>query len=156
MENNEVILTLEGKKEKEERLYQIVNVLMPDVRARIKFAKEQGDLSENAEYHAAREELGKLEGEKLEIEEILKRARVVDVKGDNIQVGVKFACKIDDEQFEFTLVSTAEADMSKGKISIESPLGNAVLGHKKGDSVTVVPPKGGNYQVKIVKILGWF
>ena len=72
MENNKLIpLTAEGKREKEARLKEIVNVLMPDVRIRIKTAKEQGDLSENAEYHAAREELGKLDGERIEIEEIL-------------------------------------------------------------------------------------
>ena len=69
MDNNKLIpLTAEGKREKEKRLKEIVNVLMPDVRIRIKTAKEQGDLSENAEYHAAREELGKLEGERIEIE----------------------------------------------------------------------------------------
>ena len=155
MENNKLIpLTPEGKKEKEDRLNEIVNVIMPDVRLRIKTAKEQGDLSENAEYHAAREELGKLEGERLEIEEILKRAVVVVSKGDNIQVGVKFACEIDGENFEFTLVSAAEAKLFEGKISNESPLGSAVAGRSVNDIVTVVPPKGASYQVKITQILG--
>ncbi len=153
--NNLIILTAEGKKEKEKRLNEIVNELMPDVRLRIKTAKEQGDLSENAEYHAAREELGKLEGERIEIEEILKRAVVAVNKGDNIQVGVKFTCEIDDESFEFTLVSPAEAKLFEGKISNESPLGSAVVGHCVNDIVTVVPPKGASYQVKITAILGW-
>ncbi len=154
MDNNVIILTAEGKKEKLARLDEIVNVLMPDVRARIKTAKEQGDLSENAEYHAAREELGKLEGEKIEIEEILKHAQVVKAKGDDIQVGVKFKCDIDGEIFEFTLVSTAEADRDRKKISNDSPLGRAVEGHSVNDIVTVVPPKGSSYKVKIVEILG--
>jgi transcription elongation factor GreA len=151
-----IILTEEGKKELEQRLKELRNELIPQVVQRIKVAREQGDLSENAEYHSARDEQGKLEGEALEIENKLKYGEVVKhSSSDVIQVGSKvvYLDIEENEEFTFTIVGTAEADYKKQKISIESPVGQAINGKKKGDIVTVKAPKGGDYQIKIIDIL---
>lgn len=151
-----VILTEEGKKALEIRLKELKNELIPAVVERIKVAREQGDLSENAEYHAARDERGKLEGEALEIEDKLKRCEVYTAKDNGtVQVGTRLIyLDIDeDEELEFTIVGTAEADFAKNKISIESPVGSALNGHKEGDIVSVKAPRGGEYKIKLVKIL---
>ncbi len=150
-------LTVEGKKELEARLKELRNDLIPAVVQRIKTAREQGDLSENAEYHSAKDEQGKLEGEAKEIEAKLKNCEVIQMADtDRVQLGSKLRyLDIDeDEEFEFTIVGTAEADFTKGKVSIESPVGQALNGKKAGDVVTVKAPKGGDYQIKILEILG--
>ena len=149
-------LTLEGKKELEMRLKELRNELIPAVVQRIKTAREQGDLSENAEYHSAKDEQGKLEGEALEIENKLKNCEIIEMKdSDTVQLGSKliYLDIEEDEEFEFTIVGTAEADFTKNKISIDSPVGQALNGKKAGDIVTVKAPKGGEYQIKIVKII---
>ncbi len=153
---NEIILTAEGKKELETRLKELKNELIPAVVQRIKIAREQGDLSENAEYHSARDEQGKLEGEALEIEDKLKRAVVVVANGkDVVQVGVrvKYLDMEENEEYEFSIVGTAEADFNKKKLSIESPVGQALNGKKVGEVATVKAPKGGDYQIKLLEIL---
>ena len=152
----QIILTEQGKKELEQRLKELRNELIPAVVQRIKTAREQGDLSENAEYHSARDEQGKLEGEALEIEDKLKRCEVYTAKDNGtVQVGSKIVyLDIDeDEECEFTIVGTAEADFAKNKISIESPVGSALNGRKVGDIVSVKAPRGGEYKIKLLKIL---
>ena len=149
-------LTVEGKKELEERLKELKNELIPAVVQRIKTAREQGDLSENAEYHSAKDEQGKLEGEALEIENKLKNCEVIQNSHLGIvQLGtkLKYLDVDENEEYEFTIVGTAEADFNKKKISIESPVGYALNGKKAGDVVTVKAPKGGDYQIKILEIL---
>lgn len=151
----QIILTEVGKKELEQRLKELRNELIPAVVQRIKVAREQGDLSENAEYHSARDEQGKLEGEALEIETKLKHGVVVVSKANGVvQIGseVKYLDVDLEEEYTFTIVGTAEADYTKKRISIESPVGQAILGKKVGDVVNVKAPKGGEYQVKIIEI----
>ena len=148
----EVLLTPQGKKELEQRLNELKNDLIPQVVARIKTAKEQGDLSENAEYHAAREEQEHLEREKSTIEEKLKFAKVVTAtKGDVIGIGatVTYLDVEEDEEYTFEIVGTTEANLAKGKISNISPVGQAMMGKKVGDTCVVVAPKGGSYEIKI-------
>jgi transcription elongation factor GreA len=153
-----IILTAEGKKELEQRLNVLKNELIPQVVQRIKVAREQGDLSENAEYTAARDEQAKLEGEKQDIENKLKFGEVIAAgsKGDIVDVGskLKYLDMEEKEEYTFTIVGTAEADLTKGKISNESPLGQALVGKKVGDVCVVNAPKGGSYKVKILEILG--
>ncbi len=151
----QIILTEVGKKELEQRLKELRNELIPAVVQRIKVAREQGDLSENAEYHSARDEQGKLEGEALEIENKLKHGVVVVSKANGaVQIGseVKYLDVDLEEEYTFTIVGTAEADYTKKRISIESPVGQAILGKKVGDVVNVKAPKGGEYQIKIIEI----
>ena len=152
-----IILTAEGKKELENRLNVLKNELIPQVVQRIKVAREQGDLSENAEYTSARDEQAKLEGEKQDIENKLKFGEVIETsKKDYVEVGTKlrYLDLEEEEEYEYTIVGTAEADLSKGKISNESPLGQVLMGKKAGDVCTVNAPKGGSYQIKIIEILG--
>ena len=152
-----IILTVEGKKELEARLNVLKNELIPQVVQRIKVAREQGDLSENAEYTSARDEQAKLEGEKQDIENKLKFGEVISSNSkDYIEVGTKFKYldMEENEEYEYTIVGTAEADLAKGKISNESPLGQVLMGKKAGDVCTVNAPKGGSYQVKVIEILG--
>lgn len=153
-----IILTAEGKKELEQRLNVLKNELIPQVVQRIKVAREQGDLSENAEYTAARDEQAQLEGEKQDIENKLKFGEVIasGSKGDIVDVGskLKYLDMEEKEEYTFTIVGTAEADLTKGKISNESPLGQALVGKKVGDVCVVNAPKGGSYKVKILEILG--
>ncbi len=153
-----IILTAEGKKELEARLNVLKNELIPQVVQRIKVAREQGDLSENAEYTSARDEQAKLEGEKQDIENKLKFGEVVSshAKKGYIEVGTKFKYLDleENEEYEYTIVGTAEADLSKGKISNESPLGQVLMGKKAGDVCTVNAPKGGSYQIKVIEVLG--
>lgn len=111
---------------------------------RIAEAKELGDLSENAEYHAAKDEQGMNESRIIEIEAILKQAEVVekDSKSDAVQVGSKVTVKNGDGEHQFSIVGSNEADPSTGLISNESPLGQALLGKKKGESASFKSPRG--------------
>ena len=124
---------------------------------KIKEAREQGDLSENAEYDAAKDEQRDIEARIEEIEKILKNAEVVDEEEANTK-NVSIGCKVTifdfeyDEELEFAIVGSTEANSLKGKISNESPLGHALMGAKKGDVVTVEMPDGLTSQYKIVKI----
>ncbi len=152
---DEILLTEEGLKEKTDRLNELRNVYRPAVVERIKIAKEQGDLSENAEYSAAREEQGKIEGEILELEETLKRAKIIQ-KGEKGKVSMGSVVKIFDLEMEeeviYKIVGTTEVNLKEGKISNESILGQVLLGAKKDDILTV-PAQNGAYQVKVLEII---
>ena len=139
----EVILTKEGKEELEKRLEYLKITKRKEITERIKTAREFGDLSENAEYDAAKNEQAMIEGEILEIENKLKYAVIItDAKKGVVSLGSKVDFSIDDESFLYEIVGTTEADVELGRISNESPIGNALLGRKVGDKVSVVTPSG--------------
>jgi len=141
------ILTYEGLKKLEDELQDLKVVRRKDVAEKIKEAREQGDLSENAEYDAAKEEQREIEGRIEEIEKILKNAEVVveeevDVDAINVGCQVKVLDVEYDEELEFRIVGSTEANSLKGKISNESPVGKALLRHKVGDVVEVETQTG--------------
>ncbi|MBQ9136604.1 MAG: transcription elongation factor GreA [Lachnospiraceae bacterium] len=142
MEAKKNILTYEGLKKYEEELHDLKVVKRKEVAQKIKEARDQGDLSENAEYDAAKDEQRDIEARIEELEKILKNAEVVDedeVDIDTINIGCKI--KILDieynEELEYKIVGSTEANSLKGKISNESPVGKALIGKKLGDTVEV-------------------
>ena len=143
----EVILTKEGKEELEKRLEYLKFEKRKEITERIKVAREFGDLSENAEYDAAKNEQAMIEGEILEIENKLKYAVIIKDEGKNgvVSLGSKVDFVMADEPDSvdtYEIVGTTEADVEAGRISNESPIGNALLGHKAGDNVKVNAPSG--------------
>ena len=141
----EVILTKEGKEELEKRLEYLKLQKRAEITERIKTAREFGDLSENAEYDAAKNEQAMIEGEILEIEDKLKRAVIIkESKKGNVSLGSKvdFVEEGSDEVMTYEIVGTTEADVEQGRISNESPIGNALLGRKANDVVKVLAPAG--------------
>ena len=142
----EVLLTKEGKEELEKRLDYLKVEKRAEITERIKTAREFGDLSENAEYDAAKNEQAMIEGEIQEIENKLKHAVIIKdgAKKGVVSLGSKVDI-IDEESKElssYEIVGTTEADVEAGRISNESPIGNALLGRKAGDTVKVVAPAG--------------
>lgn len=154
--SEKVILTEEGYKQLEKRLEELKFVKRPEITERIKVARDFGDLSENAEYDAAKNEQARIEGEIVEIEAKLKIAEIIKSDGghDVVNVGNKvLVLDIDmNEKTEYEIVGTTEANIAVGRISNESPLGKALVGAKLGETVTVKAPKS-TYQVKILEIL---
>ena len=143
------ILTYEGLQKLEAELEDLKVNKRKEVAAKIKEAREQGDLSENAEYDAAKDEQRDIEARIEELEKILKNVEVVDMEDDseNLEkVSFGLAVKVKDNEFgdemEFKIVGATEANSLKGKISNESPLGKALIGAKKGDIVSVEAPAG--------------
>ncbi len=141
----EVIITKEGLEELERRLDELKLVKRAEITERIKVAREFGDLSENAEYDAAKNEQAMIEGEILELEDKIKRAVIItNVKKDTISLG----SKVDiydvtyNEECTYEIVGTTEADVDAGRISNESPIGNALLGRKAGETIEVIVPEG--------------
>lgn len=146
-EEKKIVLTYDGLKKLEDELQELKVVRRKDVAAKIKEARGQGDLSENAEYDAAKEEQAEIEARIVNIEKMLRNAEVIDEEDINtghVNVGNKI--KLYDEEFEeeilYTLVGSAEADPQSGRISNESPLGIALLGHQIGDLIEVEAPDG--------------
>lgn len=141
-----VYLTEEGLEKLKQELNQLLNIDRPEVIKKIMFARDQGDISENAEYEAAREEQAFIEGRISEIEEIIKRAIIIEADTKNgkvtiVEVGTTVTVQIDDSDEQiFTIVGSAEASPLEGKISHESPVGKALLGLKPGDIVEVTAP----------------
>jgi transcription elongation factor GreA len=138
-------LTLEKKTLLENELRTLMSVRRKEIADALEYAKSLGDLSENAEYHQAREDQANCEDRIIHIEQILKNAVLVETGATGIvHVGstVTVQKKGDKEEKTFALVGSEEADSVSGKISNESPLGQAILGKKKGDKVTVHAPKG--------------
>ncbi len=155
--SDKVILTEEGYRQLEKRLEELKFVKRPEITERIKVARDFGDLSENAEYDAAKNEQARIEGEIVEIEAKLKIAEIIKTDGDHDVVGVGMKVRILDvdmnEEAVYEIVGTTEADISVGRISNESPLGKALVGAKVGQTVTVKAPKC-SYEVKVLKIEG--
>jgi transcription elongation factor GreA len=142
----EVLLTKEGYEELEKRLEYLKLEKRPEITERIRVAREHGDLSENAEYDAAKNEQAQIEGEIIEIEEKLKHAVIIKdgVKKGVVSLGstIDFVDTETGEEFTYELVGTTEADAENGKISNESPIGNALLGRKAGETIVVSVPAG--------------
>ena len=150
----EVILTKEGKEELEKRLEYLKLTKRAEITERIKTAREFGDLSENAEYDAAKNEQAMIEGEILEIEAKLKYAVIIKdgIKKGAVSLGSKVEFVDEDgEVSEYEIVGTTEADVEQNRISNESPIGKALLGQKAGDKVVVEAPAG-NYAITIRKV----
>jgi transcription elongation factor GreA len=149
MNNKPVYLTAEGLEKLKADLNHLVTVERPRVAARIHDAKLDGDITENAEYEDAKQEQSFLEGRIATLEAQLKNAEVIEkVNGDKVGIGSKVVIKGSDGEETFTIVGSAEAAPRQGRISNESPVGAALMGHKKGDKVTVQAPAGPvNYTV---------
>ena len=150
------ILTYQGLKKLEDELQELKVVRRKEVAAKIKEAREQGDLSENAEYDAAKDEQRDIEARIEELEKILKNAEVVvedEVDLDKINIGcqVKILDIEYSEELDYKIVGSTEANSLKGKISNESPVGKALIGHKVGDTVEVETPAG-VFAYKILEI----
>lgn len=156
MEEKKNLLTYEGLRKLEEEIQNLKVNKRKEVAQKIKEAREQGDLSENAEYDAAKDEQRDIEARIEEIEKILKNAEVVvedEVDLEKISVGCKVTV-LDveyEEEMEFKIVGSTEANSLQGKISNESPVGRALLGAKKGDVVTV-ETQAGNSEYKVLDI----
>lgn len=152
--NKEIYLTSEGFLKLEEELESLKKVERPEVITAIKEARALGDLSENAEYSAARERQGRLEARIKEIEYTLEHATIIENNNDgSVKVGSVVTIKYDDDddEEEYTIVGTNEADPFSNKISNESPIAVAVMGKKVGDKVAVESPNG-SFDVEIVKV----
>ena len=154
---NEVYLTREGLEELKRRHEDLVVNRRKEVAERIKIAREFGDLSENAEYDAAKEEQSFVESEIKDLEEKIMHAVIIDdgeLSKHEVSLGstVKVLDVEFDEETEFRIVGTTEADAAENRISNESPLGKALLGGKKGDVVKVPTPNGGTIEYKIIEI----
>ena len=154
MAKEEILLTPAGFAELEEELNDLrVNKRAENVQA-IKEARSHGDLSENSEYDAARDEQAKIEARIQELEYKLEHATIIDNKGsDKVNVGsnVTILYVDDEEEDVYSIVGSLEADPFENKISNESPIGSAIIGKKVGDVVDVTA-NGSSYQVKILKI----
>ncbi len=136
-------MTKDGFEELKEELRILVGEKRPQVAQRIKSAREMGDISENAEYDAAKQEQAFLEGRISELEEIIKSAKVSDsAKADAVVVGARVTVHVDGDEETFHVVGAPEADPLKNKISHNSPLGQALVGKKVGDKVEVEAPIG--------------
>lgn len=156
MAGKEVLLTKEGYDELVERLEYLKTKKRHEVAEKIKVARDFGDLSENAEYDEAKTEQGFIEGEIMELEFKVKNAVIIDEKkGPKGVVNVGSKVKILDlemnEEMEYTIVGSDEADLAQGRISNESPVGKALIGSKMGATVTVHAPLA-EYDVKILEV----
>ena len=150
--NNKVLLTKEGLEELKAEYHQLTSTKRPDAVKRLSDARELGDLSENSEYAAAKQDLAFMDGRIVELEEIIHGAKLISGNHTKSQVdlGCKVILHINGKKDEYMLVGEWEADPKEKKISHESPLGKALMGKKVGDRVEVDAPAG-----KILyKILG--
>lgn len=151
----EIFLTQEGYRELEEKLKYLKSVRRAEVSQKISEARELGDISENAEYDAAKDEQAFVEGEILEIEAKLANATIIDVTDTKaVTVGSKVTVEVvsTKEKKSYTIVGTSETDPFQGRISNESPIGKALLGKKTGASVKVDLPQKKTLMLKIVSI----
>jgi transcription elongation factor GreA len=155
MANNAVYLTTQGKQKLEQELDHLRTVRRKEVALRLHEAMEDGELIENAEYEAAKNEQAFIEGRILELEHKLATAKIIEPTNSKDVVSIGNTVVIRKERHRtnetFTIVGAAEADPKEGLISNESPLGKALLGHKVGDNVEVKAPAG-VVSYKIVKI----
>lgn len=147
MDINKVYLTKEGLEELKKEHEGLTKVKRPDVLGRVSSSRSLGDLSENAEYGAAREELSFIDGRIAELEELIKHAVLLrdsqKAKGSHeVRLGSKVTLHVDGKRETFTVVGEWEADPSEKKISHESPLGKALIGRKVGEKVQVEAPAG--------------
>lgn len=153
----DVILTREGLEKLKDELEHLQTEKRREVAERIKEAREFGDISENSEYDDAKNEQAMLESRIAQVEEKIRSAKVIDaedVSTDVVQVGSIVHVKDEESgtSQKFTIVGSAEASIAEGKLSNESPVGRALLGHKRNEVVEVTLPNGKARQLKITKI----
>jgi transcription elongation factor GreA len=149
-------MTAEGKEKLEKELENLKTVKRKEVVERIKIARSFGDLSENSEYDAAKDEQAFVEGRISTLENMIRNAKIIqedDMNSDTVQLGKKvtFVELPDGDKETYTIVGSAEADPFEGKISNDSPIAKSLLGHKIGAEVNVQTP-GGEMSVKIVEV----
>ncbi len=151
--DEKIIMTPEGYLALEQELNDLKENQRPNIILAIKEARAQGDLSENAEYDTAKNEQGRIEARIKEIEYELEHSDIQEGTKDVVSVGSKVTIKYieDNEEEEYKMVGSLEADPFENKISNESPIGNAILGKKVGDVIDVESPDG-SYKIKITKI----
>ena len=151
---NTVYLTQEGLDELKNELDNLINVRRPENIQAIKEARSLGYLSENAEYDAARNEQAQIEGRIKQLEKMLENVSIIsEVSKDKVGIGNTVAIKYvdDDEEDEYKIVGSQEADPFESRISNESPIAKALFDHKVGDVVTVESPNG-SYEIEIIEI----
>ena len=148
-------LTKAGAVKLQEELDYLVNTAREELSKRLRAAIEQGDLSENADYISAKEDQGFLEGKIQELQDTLKNSVMIEeLEVDLDEVGVGNTIVIQEENYppeKYYIVGPKEADPTNGRISLKSPIGNALLGHRVGDSVDVKTP-GGTLKFKLISI----
>ncbi len=145
-------MTLEKLEELKVELQNLKLKELPKIAKRIDDARQMGDLSENAEYHQAREDMAWMQSRVKEIEAILDNAEIITTGGTaTVELGSFIIVKVNNEKREYTIVGAQEADPASGRISNESPLGNAFLGRKKGDRVDIKLPSGVQ-EYKIIEV----
>jgi transcription elongation factor GreA len=152
---SEIPITPEGLAEVKRELDALVNKRRPEIVARIKAARELGDLSENFEYHSARNEQSFIEGRVQELESIVRNHTLIQPAANTGRVELLSTVRFSEEggpDEQYQLVGPAEADPKAGRVSHESAIGKALLGHRVGDEVEVVTDNGFSYTVKIVAI----
>ena len=154
-EKKEIFLTKEGLTELQEELDDLKQNVRPEVIGQIKEARAQGDLSENAEYHAARDRQGQVEARIKELEYLIDNATMIDEdkKSNTVQVGstVEIRYIADNEVETYYIVGSTEADPFENKISNESPIAKGIMGKKKGAKVSIESPNG-SYEIELVSI----
>src|SRR3954467_13900762 len=153
----ETVLTPEGHEKLKSEIEVLRTVKRREIAERIKEAREFGDISENAEYDHAKNEQAMLEARIAQLEDKLRKATVIDesqVEADIVSIGSRVRVKDQKsgQSAAYQIVGSAEADPSQSKLSNESPVGAALLGHKRGDIVTVAVPRGPSRKLKITKI----
>lgn len=152
--DNSVYLTDEGLQELKAELAELKDVKQPALLTRVAEARSQGDLSENSDYTAARDELAFVEGRIEELEDILSRVKVIKANSKahkEVQMGSKITVKVNNKEHMFTIVGEWEADPMEKKISNDSPLGKALMGKKEGEQVEIEAPAG-RLLYKVIKI----
>lgn len=154
MADSNYILTQEGREKLEEELHYLETEKRAEIGERIKVAREFGDISENSEYDDAKNEQGMMEARIAEISRILSEATVVNTpkRSSKVNIGSTVTVDMNGRERVFTIVGGAESDVAAGKISNESPVGSALLGHKKGDHVEATGPTGKEITMEILKI----
>ncbi len=154
--SDEYLLTQDGAEKMRIELEEMKTHQREEISKRLRFAIQQGDLSENADYHKAKEDQAFLEGKIREYEEILAGAKIIRNNGGRsgmVDVGSWVTIKEGDYPEErYYMVGAREANPREGRISNESPMGSALLGHKAGDKVSVTTPSGHKMEIKIIKV----
>ena len=153
MDENIHYLSAESLDDLKRELLTLNNTTIPEIAKRIDEAKQQGDLSENAEYHQAREDMAWAQGRLVEVEKIINSAKIIVKQSTGmISVGDTVTVEINGKEKKYTIVGPQEINPTKGLISNESPLGEAFIGHKIGEKVEIVVPSGKMvYLIKEIK-----
>lgn len=153
MEDKEIYITAAGLKKLKDELYQLENVKLKNIAQKIAEAKDLGDLAENAEYHEAKEKQAFLNGKAQEIRYKIKHAKIIENnhKSNTVVVGSKVKVSFNQNELNLILVGSEESDPSNGMISIDSPIGKALLGKKVGEKTKAKTP-GGEIEYEVLKI----